>query len=58
MEKNEILRLTAVDYTEQGLAVCKVDGFVVFVKDMLVGEEADVQLLKVNKIVQKRTLGN
>ena len=49
MEKNEILRLTAVDYTEQGLAVCKVDGFVVFVKDMLVGEEADVQLLKVNK---------
>jgi len=35
MEKNEILSLKAVDYTEQGQGVCKVDGFVVFVKDML-----------------------
>ena len=49
MEKNEILSLKAVDYTEQGLAVCKVDGFVVFVKDMLIDEEAEVQILKVNK---------
>ena len=49
MEKNEILSLKAVDYTEQGQGVCKVDGFVVFVKDMLVGEEAQVHILKVNK---------
>ena len=49
MEKNEILILQAMDYTEQGQAVCKADGFVVFVKDMLVNEEAKVQILKVNK---------
>ncbi len=49
MEKNEILSLKALDYTEQGLAVCKHEGFVVFVKDMLIDEEANVQILRVNK---------
>ena len=48
MQKNERLILTAVDYSEQGVAVCKHEGFVVFVKGMLVGEVADVLIMRVN----------
>lgn len=47
MKKNELLRLTAVDYTHDGLAVCKTEGFVVFVKGLLIDEMAEVRILKV-----------
>lgn len=48
-QKNEIKTLTAVGYTSEGEAVCREDGFVVFVPGMLKGERAEVQLLKVKK---------
>ncbi len=48
MKKNETLRLTAIDYNEKGLAVCKHESFVVFVPNMLIGEIADVLIVKVN----------
>lgn len=49
MQKNETLTLTAIDYTEQAHAVCKLEGFVVFVPGMMIHEVAEVLILKVNK---------
>jgi len=49
MQKNETLTLTAIDYTEQAHAVCKLEGFVVFVPGMMINEVAEVLILKVNK---------
>jgi len=47
MKKNDLLILTAVDYSHEGLAVCKTEGFVVFVKGLLLDETAEVRLIKV-----------
>ena len=47
MNKNEHLILQAIDYTDQAHGVCKHEGFVVFVPNMMVGEEAEVILVKV-----------
>lgn len=47
MEKNQRLTLTAIDYTEKGHAVCKHEGFVVFVPDLMLHEEALVHIVKV-----------
>lgn len=48
MKKNDSIILTAIDYTEKAQAVCKIDNRVVFVPDMLIGEIAEVLILKVN----------
>lgn len=47
--KNERLELTASGYTSEGDAVCRAEGFVIFVPGMILGETALVQLLKVKK---------
>lgn len=49
LQKNEIITLTAEGYTSEGAAVCRAEGYVVFVPGMLRGERARVQLLKVKK---------
>lgn len=49
--KNEIIRLECVDITVDGQGVCKKDGLVVFVKEMIPGEVADVKI-----IANKKTL--
>lgn len=43
--KNEIIRLECVDITVDGQGVCKKDGLVVFVKEMIPGEVADVKII-------------
>jgi len=48
MKKNDVLVLTAIDYTEKAQAVCKTDNMVVFVSEMMIGEIAEVLILKVN----------
>lgn len=48
MIKNDQLQLTAIDYTEKGIAVCKHEGFVVFVPNLLIHETALIHILKVN----------
>ncbi len=47
MNRNDLLTLTAIDYTENALGVAKVDGFVVFVNGLMVGESAIVRIEKV-----------
>ncbi len=49
LQKNDVVTVTAEGYTAEGNAVCRVDGFVLFVPGMLRGEQARVQLLKVKK---------
>lgn len=47
MKRNDLMNLTAIDYTENALGVAKIDGFVVFVNGLMVGETAVVRIEKV-----------
>ncbi len=49
MEKNEILIGVAEGYTEEGLSVVKVGGFVFFVPGLIIGEEAEIAVTKMKK---------
>jgi 23S rRNA (uracil1939-C5)-methyltransferase len=45
MRTGEMLTVTAVDYDTNGYGVAKTEGFVVFVRGLMVGEEAEVQVI-------------
>jgi 23S rRNA (uracil1939-C5)-methyltransferase len=47
--KNEHYTGTVVDYTHEGMGVTKIDGYPVFVKDVLVNEEIEFKVIKANK---------
>ena len=49
MKKNDYITAKCIDYTHDGQGVVKVDGFPVFVKNMLVDEEGTVKIIKVLK---------
>ena len=49
MKKNELVTSCCIDYDYQGNGIVKVDGFVVFVKGLIVGEEATIKIIKVLK---------
>ncbi|MGB7595750.1 MAG: 23S rRNA (uracil(1939)-C(5))-methyltransferase RlmD, partial [Erysipelotrichaceae bacterium] len=45
MRTGEMLTVSAVDYDTNGYGVAKTEGFVVFVRGLMVGEEAEVQVI-------------
>ncbi|TFG83628.1 MAG: TRAM domain-containing protein [Erysipelotrichales bacterium] len=45
MKTGEMLTVTAVYYDINGYGVAKTEGFVVFVRGLMVGEEAEVQVI-------------
>lgn len=47
--KNEIVDLKCIDITNEGQGVCKKDGLVVFVKEMLPNEEGQIKIIKEKK---------
>lgn len=47
MKKNEIVQGKCMDYTNEGLGIVKINGFPIFVKNLLLDEEAEIQLMKV-----------
>ena len=47
--KNQIINLECVDISIDGQGICKSDGLVVFVKEMLPGEIADVKIIAEKK---------
>ena len=49
MKKNDLVQGVCIDYTNEGLGIVKVNGFPVFVKNLLLNEEAEIQLMKVTK---------
>lgn len=47
--KNEIIYLKCIDISVEGQGICKKDGFVYFVKEMLPGEEGDIKIIAEKK---------
>ncbi len=47
VEKNEYYSVEFVDMTHDGMGVCKIDGFPVFVANALKGETAEIKIIKV-----------
>jgi 23S rRNA (uracil1939-C5)-methyltransferase len=48
VEKNEYYDVEFIDMTHDGMGVCKVDGFPLFVKHALKGEKAKIKVVKIN----------
>jgi 23S rRNA (uracil1939-C5)-methyltransferase len=49
IEKNEYYHVEFVDMTHDGMGICKINDFPVFVANALKGEKADIKIVKVNK---------
>lgn len=49
LEKNQMLTVTIEDLTHDGSGVAKIEGYPLFIKDALPGEEVCVKVVKVNK---------
>ena len=49
MIKNQLIQGTCTDYTYNGLGLLKHEGFCIFVKDMALGDEAEVIITQVRK---------
>ncbi len=49
VEKNEFYEVEFIDMTHDGMGVCKIEGFPVFVSNALKGEKARIKIIKVNK---------
>ena len=49
MKKNEIVKLKIVDIGAGGEGIGKVDGFPLFIKDAIIGDEIKAKITKVNK---------
>ena len=47
MQKNEYLEAKCIDYSHDGQGIVKVDGFPVFVKNMLIDEVGKIKIIKV-----------
>ena len=48
-KKNDVYSLTITDANMDGDGVGKLDGFPIFVKDTVIGDVAEVKLIKVKK---------
>ena len=49
MKKNDVIRLTIEDISSEGAGVGKSEGVVIFVKDAVIGDEAEVKIIKMKK---------
>ena len=47
MKKNDYFIGKCIDYTHDGMGVVKIDGFPVFVKNMLIHEKGNIKIIKV-----------
>lgn len=48
IEKNEYFDVEFIDMTHDGMGVCKIDGFPIFVANALKGEKGQIKITKVN----------
>jgi len=48
IEKNEYYTVEFIDMTHDGMGVCKIDGFPIFVANALKGEKAEIKIVKLN----------
>lgn len=49
VRKNDYYTRVVTDYTHEGMGVVKIDGYPVFIKDVLKNEEIEFKVIKVNK---------
>ena len=49
MEKNETYTVTAEGYTAEGAAITRINGVVIFVPGLLIGEEAEIGITAMKK---------
>ena len=49
VEKNEYYEVEFIDMTHDGMGICKVDGFTIFVANALKGEKATIKITKMNE---------
>ncbi len=49
VKENEKYIVTGVDYTSEGIGLAKVDGFPLFINNLIIGEEAEIKITKVLK---------
>jgi 23S rRNA (uracil1939-C5)-methyltransferase len=49
VEKNEYYEVEFIDMTHDGMGICKVDGYTLFVANALKGEKATIKVTKVNE---------
>ncbi|MDD4000430.1 MAG: 23S rRNA (uracil(1939)-C(5))-methyltransferase RlmD [Bacilli bacterium] len=56
MKVKDVVKAECVDLNHQGLGVCKKDGFLFFVPDLLVGESGLIEITKVSKSYGQGTL--
>ena len=47
LKENDIVSVIGVDYTSEGIGLAKVDGFPIFIYNLIIGEEAEVKIVKV-----------
>lgn len=47
VEKNEYYEVTCSDISHEGVGICKVDNFPIFVPGLLIGETAEIKIIKV-----------
>ena len=46
MEKNEVYKAVCTGYTEDGLGVTRINGAVIFVPNLIAGEEAEIGITR------------
>lgn len=49
LNKNECYKAQITGYTNEGMGVARIENFVVFVKNAILGEICDIKIIKVNK---------
>ena len=48
-KKNDVVRVTIEDIGTEGEGIGKIDGFTLFIKDAVVGDEVEAKILKAKK---------
>ena len=48
-QKGDVLTVTIEDLSDEGLGIGKADGYALFIKDTVVGDECKVKIMKAKK---------
>ena len=49
-KKNDVVNIKIIDMDEKGQGIGKVEGFTLFVKDTVIGDVAEVKVMKTKKM--------
>ena len=49
IKENDIYIVVGTDYTSDGIGLAKVDGFPIFINNLIIGEEAEIKVVSVKR---------